>query len=373
MKLQEILLLVDGTTSSKNLDVVISGFASLRDAQAGELSFFYSPRYLQELRETKATAILVPLHFKEEHSSILIKVKDPSAAFDCIIASLAKPEEFRPQPGIHPTALVAPTAKIGHDVSVAAYAVIEEEAVIGDRTVIGAHSFIGAHTKIGEDSFLHPHVTVRERCLIGNRVILHPGVVVGSCGFGYNSKNQPSTSTDAANNNVEPVLAPSAPSSSSASATLQTDSKKIVHQKIPQIGIVQIEDDVEVGANTTIDRARFGKTKIGHGTKIDNLVQIAHNVVIGPHNIICAQVGIAGSTRTAAYVTLAGQVGLSGHIEIGERAVIGAQSGLSKNVLPGEIVIGSPAKTIKTWKENNFYIHQLGKLFDRVKELEKNN
>lgn len=334
MNLQEILHLVDGTTSSNSLELEITGFASLRDAQAGELSFFYSPRYLQELRQTKAAAVFVPLHFEEDHSSVLIKVKDPSAAFDCIIAALAKPEEYQPKPGVHPTAVVESTAKIGCDVSIAAYAVIEEDAVIGDRTIIGAHTFIGAHTKIGEDSFFHPHVTVRERCLLGNRVILHPGVVIGSCGFGY-------------------------------------DSKKGTHQKIPQIGIVQIEDDVEVGANTTIDRARFGKTKIGKGTKIDNLVQIAHNVVIGPHNIICAQVGISGSTRTAAYVTLAGQVGLSGHIEIGERAIIGAQSGLSKNVLPGEIVIGSPAKSMKTWKENNFYIHQLGKLFDRVKELEK--
>lgn len=333
MNLQEILHLTNGTTSSKDLDLEISGFASLRDAQAGDLSFFYSPRYLQELRQTKAAAILVPLHFAEEHSSILIRVKDPSAAFDCIIAALAKPEEYRPASGVHSTAVVAPTAKIGRDVSIGACAVIEAGAVIGDRTFIGAHVFIGAHTKIGEDSFLHPHVTIRERCLLGARVILHPGVVIGSCGFGY-------------------------------------DSKTGTHQKIPQIGIVQIEDDVEVGANTTIDRARFGKTQIGKGTKIDNLVQIAHNVVIGPHNIICAQVGISGSTRTGAYVTLAGQVGLSGHIEIGERAIIGAQSGLSKNVLPGEIVIGSPAKSMKTWKENNFYIHQLGKLFDRVKALE---
>ena len=136
-------------------------------------------------------------------------------------------------------------------------------------------------------------------------------------------------------------------------------------------GGVHIHKNVEIGALCTIDSGVSGMTTIGEGTKIDNLVQIAHNVVIGPHNIICAQVGISGSTRTAAYVTLAGQVGLSGHIEIGERAIIGAQSGLSKNVLPGEVVIGSPAKSMKTWKENNFYIHQLGKLFDRVKKLEK--
>jgi len=335
MTLQEILRLVDGATSSKNLDLEITGFASLRDAQGGELSFFYSPRYLQELRQTKAAAVLVPLSFGEEHASILVKVKDPSAAFDRIIAALAKHEEYRPKAGVHPTALIAPNVQIGPNVSIAAYAVIEEGAVIGGRSVIGAHVFVGAYTKIGEDAFLHPHVTVRERCLLGNRVILHPGVVIGSCGFGY-------------------------------------DSKTGTHQKIPQIGIVQIEDDVEIGANTTIDRARFGRTHIGQGTKIDNLVQIAHNVVIGPHNIICAQVGISGSTRTGAYVTLAGQVGLSGHIEIGERAIVAAQAGASKNISAGEVMIGAPAKPIKTWKENNFYIHNLSKLFERVKILEKN-
>jgi UDP-3-O-[3-hydroxymyristoyl] glucosamine N-acyltransferase len=335
MTLQEILSLTGGMTSCDPLELDISGFASLREARAGELSFFYSPRYLQELRQTKAAAVLVPLAFEEEHGSILIRVKDPSAAFDAIIAALAEPNEERAKPGVHSTAVVAATAQIGHDVSIAAYAVIEEHVIIGDRTVIGAHTFIGAHAKIGEGVFLHPHVTVRERCLLGDRVILHPGVVIGSCGFGYHSK----TGT---------------------------------HQKIPQIGIVQIDHDVEVGANTTIDRARFGRTHIGEGTKIDNLVQIAHNVVIGPHNIICAQVGISGSTRTGAYVTLAGQVGLSGHIEVGDRAIVGAQAGVSKNIPPGEVMIGAPAKTIKTWKANNFYIHNLSKLFERVKELENN-
>ncbi len=333
MTLQEILHLTDGITSSKNLELEITGFASLRDAQVGELSFFYSPRYLQELRKTKATAILVPLSFEEEHDAILIKVKDPSVAFDAIIAALAKHEEYRPKPEVHSTALIGANVQMGRDVSIAPYAVIEEGVVIGDHTVIGAHAFIGAHTKIGKNCLLHAHVSIRERCLLGDRVILHPGVVVGSCGFGY-------------------------------------DSKTGTHQKIPQIGIVQIDDDVEIGANTTIDRARFGKTHIGHGTKIDNLVQIAHNVIIGPHNIICSQVGIAGSTRTGSYVVLAGQVGLSGHIEIGDRATLGAQAGVSKNVEPGDVVIGAPAKPIKVWKQNNFYIHQLGKLFERVKVLE---
>ena len=165
-------------------------------------------------------------------------------------------------------------------------------------------------------------------------MIVQPGAVIGSCGFGYELQ----------------------------------DGK---HVKIPQTGIVEIGNDVEIGANTTIDRARFGRTVIGEGSKIDNLVQIAHNVQIGSHTIICAQVGIAGSTRVGSHVTLAGQVGLAGHIEIGDKAIIGAQSGLSKNVPAGDMVIGAPAKPMKEWKQNNFYISQLGKLYERVKELEK--
>jgi UDP-3-O-[3-hydroxymyristoyl] glucosamine N-acyltransferase len=177
-------------------------------------------------------------------------------------------------------------------------------------------------------------VTVRERCILGDRVIVQPGAVIGSCGFGY-------------------------------------EFQEGRHQKIPQTGIVEIEDDVEIGANTTIDRARFGRTVIGQGSKIDNLVQIAHNVQVGSHTIICAQVGVAGSTRIGSYVTLAGQVGLAGHLEIGDKAIIGAQSGLSKNVPSGSMVIGAPAKPMKEWKQTNFYISQLHKLFERVKELEK--
>ena len=188
--------------------------------------------------------------------------------------------------------------------------------------------------RLGANCRIYPNVTVRERCILGDRVIVQPGAVIGSCGFGY-------------------------------------EFQEGRHQKIPQTGIVEIEDDVEIGANTTIDRARFGRTVIGQGSKIDNLVQIAHNVQVGSHTIICAQVGVAGSTRIGSYVTLAGQVGLAGHLEIGDKAIIGAQSGLSKNVPSGSMVIGAPAKPMKEWKQTNFYISQLHKLFERVKELEQ--
>ncbi|MCF7729021.1 MAG: UDP-3-O-(3-hydroxymyristoyl)glucosamine N-acyltransferase [Chthoniobacterales bacterium] len=333
MTLQEIAEVVQGELLGSPT-LIVRGVASLRDAQEGDLAFYASPRYLSELRETEATAVLVPQHFDQSVSCSLIKVEHPSAAFDRVIALLAPPS-LPVATGIHPQAIVEASAVLGKNISLGPYVVIEEGVEIGDETVIGAHSFIGAGTKIGKNCLFYPRVTIRERCIIGNKVILQPGVVIGSCGFGYVSSTTG-------------------------------------HEKIPQLGIVEIQDDVEIGANTTIDRARFGRTLIGHGTKIDNLVQIAHNVVLGPHNMICSQVGISGSTRTGLGVTLAGQVGLSGHIEIGDRAIIGAQSGLSKNVPPGVVVIGSPAKPIEQWKKNNFYVHNLGKLFDRVKVLEKN-
>jgi len=187
---------------------------------------------------------------------------------------------------------------------------------------------------LGEGCYLHPGAIIRERCILGNRVILQPGAVIGSCGFGY-------------------------------------ELKEGRHIKIPQTGIVEIGDDVEIGANTTVDRARFGRTIIGEGSKIDNLVQIAHNVQIGSHTIICSQVGISGSTRIGSYVTLAGQVGLAGHIEIGDKAVLGAKAGVSKNVPAEAMMIGAPAKPMKEFKQTNFYISQLRKLYDRVKDLEK--
>ncbi len=331
MTLLEIAEVIDGKFFGAS-NLCIRGVASLRDAEQGDLAFYASPRYLSELRATKATAVLVPHNFNQEITCSVIKVENPSHAFDQVIALLA-PKPMPVVAGIHPQAIVSPQAILGKNISIGPCAVIEEGVEIGDNTLIGAHSFIGACTKIGKNCHFYPRVTIRERCVIGNQVVLQPGVVIGSCGFGYTSN-------------------------------------ETGHKKIPQLGIVEIQDDVEIGANTTIDRARFGRTLIGHGTKIDNLVQIAHNVVLGAHNMICSQVGISGSTRTGCGVTLAGQVGLSGHIEIGDRAIIGAQSGLSKNVNPGAIVIGSPAKPIEQWKKNNFYIHNLGKIFDRVKVLE---
>lgn len=332
MTLQELAQLVQG-----EVDLVckidITGISSLRNAGPGDLSFYASRRYWKELCATKAGVVLVPADFQETAPCPVVKVKDPSAAFDLIVTHFV-PKPIEPSAGVHPQAVIAPNVILGEQISIGPFVVIEEGAVIGDQTIIGAHGFVGAHTVIGKKCLLHPSVTVRERCTIGDRVILHPGVVIGSCGFGYTFRNGG-------------------------------------HQKIPQAGSVQIEEDVEIGANTTIDRARFGKTIIGKGTKIDNLVQIAHNVVIGAHNIICAQAGISGSTRTGSGVTIAGQVGLSGHIEIGDGSIIAAQSGISKDVPPGSVLVGSPGKPIDQWKKNNFYIQRLPQLAERIKTLEK--
>ncbi len=333
MRLYALAELVGAVLEEGGPDLEITGVSSLQEARPGDLTFFGNPRYLNALRKSMASAVIVPLECQEQIAPMMLRVANPSVAFALAVAAFAPPEIF-PQPGIHPSAVVSPKATLGERVSIGALVVIEEGVFLGAGTVIGAGSVIGREAHLGEGCLLYPNVTIRERCLLGNRVILQPGAVIGSCGFGY-------------------------------------ELQEGRHCKIPQTGIVEIGDDVEIGANTTIDRARFGRTVIGEGTKIDNLVQIAHNVQIASHSIICSQVGISGSTRIGSYVTLAGQVGLAGHLEIGDKAILAAQSGVSKNVPPESLLIGAPAKPMKTWKETNFYISQLHKLYERVKELEK--
>jgi len=332
MRLSELCSLIGARHDEGSFDPEITGVASLQEARKGDITFFASPRYLAQLRASKASAVIVSAGCEESVTPVLLRVENPSAAFAVAVAAFA-PADIPPEPGVHPSAVVDPSVVMGEGVSVGPTAVIEAGAVIGERSIVGPGCLVGREVRVGRECRLHQGVIIRERCLLGDRVILQPGVVIGSCGFGYEFQSGR-------------------------------------HIKIPQTGIVEIGDDVEIGANATVDRARFGRTVIGEGSKIDNLVQIAHNVQVGPHTIICAQVGIAGSTRIGAYVTLAGQVGLAGHIEIGDKAVIGAQSGLSKNVPSGSMVIGAPAKPMKEWKQANFYISQLGKLYERVKELE---
>jgi len=333
MRLLELADLMGASLKEDASDIEVTGVASLQEARSGDITFFGNPRYLSQLRQSAASAVIVPLDCQEQITPVLLRVANPSTAFAVAVAAFAPPE-LLPERGIHSTAVVSSKVNLGVGISIGPNVVIEADVKIGAGSVIGAGTYIGHGTHLGEGCHIHQNVTIRERCRLGNRVIIQSGVVIGSCGFGYEFQ----------------------------------DGR---HQKIPQTGIVEIGDDVEIGANTTVDRARFGRTVIGAGTKIDNLVQIAHNVQIGTHSIICSQVGISGSTKVGSYVTLAGQVGLAGHLEIGDKAILGAQSGVSKNVPPGSLLIGAPAKPIKQWKESNFYISQLHKLYDRVKSLEK--
>jgi UDP-3-O-[3-hydroxymyristoyl] glucosamine N-acyltransferase len=329
----ELAALVGGEVFSGSGDAVIEGPAALESAGPGEISFFAHPRYAADLRTTRAAAVLVPRDFAGETPAACIRVDDPSAAFTRITREFLR-EPAPPPAGVRPSAVVHSGAQIAPDASIGEQAVVMPGAVIGPRSVVMAGGYIGTGARIGAACLLHPHAVVGHGCLLGDRVILHSGAVVGSDGFGY-------------------------------------DTQDGRHTKIAQSGIVVVEDDVEIGANTTIDRARFGRTVIGEGTKIDNLVMIAHNVVIGKHCIVCAQVGIAGSARIGNHVILAGQAGLVGHIRIGDGAIVGAQTGVSNDIEPGARVVGSPPRPIGDWKRSIIRVDKLAELYDRVKKLEQ--
>jgi len=331
LTLQEIAKLCGGELNGDPAGK-ITGAASLSEAVPGEVTFYADPRYLARLRKTQASAIFVPLDFSEQTTATQIRVANPSKAFEQVVLRFA-PKAIEFASGIHPTAVVDPSAKLGSGVSIQPHAVIEANVAIGHNTVIGAGSYVGHETVIGASCLIYPNVTIRERTRIGARVIIHSGAVVGADGFGFEF----------------------------------VDGR---HKKIPQIGIVQIDDDVEIGANSTIDRARFGRTWIQEGVKIDNLVQIAHNVIVGKNCIIAAQTGISGSTRLGEKVMMAGQVGVIGHLTIEDNTVIAAQSGVAKD-LAGGAWFGSPAVPLSEAKRQIAWIHRLGKLFDRIKAIEK--
>jgi UDP-3-O-[3-hydroxymyristoyl] glucosamine N-acyltransferase len=312
--------------------VVIKGFAGLRDARPGDLSFLSNIKYKNLLSETKASAVLVFSHEEFSVNTNLIKVENPSLAFSQAVALFIEEPPVMGQ-GIHPSAVVSERASIGKDVMIGACAVIEDDVVIGDRTKILSGTFVGFKSQIGKECLIYPNVTIRENAKIGDRVIIHSGTVIGSDGFGYVSEEG-------------------------------------VHHKIPQIGIVEIEDDVEIGANVTVDRARFDKTFIGKGTKIDNLVQIAHNVRIGRHCLIVSHVGISGSVVIEDNVVLGGQVGVAGHVTIGKGSMVAAQSGVTQSVDPGSILFGSPAQPHMKAKRVNAAVGKLPEYLKIIRNLE---
>ena len=332
----ELAALVGGQfASDADGSIRITGVAAVTDAEKGHVTFFGNPKYLPQLKASRASAALVPLDFSEAIPATAIRVENPSLAFAQLLEKFV-PSPVRFFPGIHPTAVIAPTAILDEGVSIQPYVVIEAGACIGAHSVIGAHSYIGHEAALGADCQLAPRVMIGARCLVGARVIIHSGAVVGSDGFGFEISGGR-------------------------------------HVKIPQTGIVQIDDDVEIGANATIDRARFGRTWIGEGTKIDNLVQIAHNVTVGKHCLLIAQTGISGSTRLGNYVTLAGQVGVVGHIEIGDKVTVGAQGGVTKSLDSGGLFWGVPAQPMREKLQQIAFSRRLPQLFERVKRLEQNS
>jgi UDP-3-O-[3-hydroxymyristoyl] glucosamine N-acyltransferase len=314
-------------------DVEITGCSGIQDAKNGDITFLANPKYLDQAQTTHASAVIIPRQMSLP-GKIVIRADNPSLGFTQVLNRfIEQAPDYRPK-GIHPTAIIAPDARLAADVAVGPYTIIESGAVIGKGSVIYGQCYIGHGVSLGDGCLMYPGVVVREQVVIGSRVIVHSGTVIGCDGYGY----------------------------------VTVEGK---HIKIPQIGTVIIEDDVEIGANVTIDRARFDKTIIGEGTKIDNLVHIAHNVVVGKHCLIVAQVGVSGSSKLGNYVILAGQVGIVGHLTIGDGAIVAAQSGVSKSLKAGEQVFGSPAQPIRNAFRTNAHIQRLDQYVDTIKDLKK--
>jgi len=328
--LSEIAKLIGGEVVG-DAHVKITGLTGIEKAGPGDLVFARDARYLKEAENTPAAAIIVPADIKESSKS-LIKVKNPDYAFSKLLEMEAP--GYKAKKGIHPTAVIGENVKLGKDLSIGAHVVIGDESKIGNGTVIYPLVYIGEKVKIGNDVLIYANVSIREETSIGNNVIIHNGAVIGSDGFGFVKENGK-------------------------------------YYKVPQIGRVIIEDDVEIGANVTIDRATVGDTLVKRGTKIDNLVQIAHNVTIGEDCAIVAQVGVSGSVEIGNNVVLAGQVGVAGHLVIGENSVVAGKSGVTKDVPPNSYVSGFPAQPHKEELKMKASLQRLPILSRIVQELEE--
>ncbi len=309
----------------------LTSIAPLDTANSSSVSFLANVRYIPLLEQSAAGVVFLTAGMKRE-SGDYIETADSYGAFVTALEFFNPKDEH--DPGIHTSAIIAPDVKLGKDVSIGPNCIIEKGSVIGDGSILEGNVFIGWNSIVGANCHIHPNVSIRYGTLIGDSVIIHCGTVIGSDGFGF------------------------AP-------------ERGKFRKIPQVGIVVIERDVEVGANTTIDRATMGETRIGEGTKIDNLVQIAHNVKIGKHCVIAAQAGISGSTQFGDYCRVGGQAGFVGHIKIGDGAAFGAQSGISADVAAGDVLSGSPARPHNLWKRIEAALTRLPELLRRVRRIEE--
>lgn len=336
LTIHELVKLTGGELIHSGNSTEVGAMAALNEAGQNDVSFLGNEKYHQDFLSTRAGAVLIPKGLTSggspDSSVCLIEVENPSLAFALVVKHfVAAGRDF--SPGVDPAATLADNVAVDPlKVSIKAGAIVESGASIGEGSEVGPGAVIGAGVQIGKDCLIHANVTIREQCIIGDRVVLQPGCVIGSDGYGYEL----------------------------------IDGR---HEKVDQVGVVVLEDDVEVGANSTIDRARFGKTVIGEGSKIDNLVQIAHNVRIGKHCLVVAQSGIAGSSSLGDYVTLAAQAGVAGHIQIHDRAVLTARSAALKD-LDGDVVYkGMPARPLREEQKKLAYMARLPKLVQELKDL----
>jgi UDP-3-O-[3-hydroxymyristoyl] glucosamine N-acyltransferase len=335
LTLSELAKWVDGDIVRGDPSLSLRGMAALNEAGAGDVSFLGNEKYHAQFLTTRASAVIVARGVTDGSESVaLLAVDNPTLAFSTVVRHFAaSARNF--QPGVHADASVDASATLNPaTVMVHAGAVVMAGAAIGDGTEIGPNVVVGAGVVIGKDCHFLANVTVRERCILGDRVTLQPGAVIGSDGYGYEFSGGR-------------------------------------HIKIEQVGIVEIHDDVEIGANSAIDRARFGKTIIGEGTKIDNLVQIGHNCVIGKHCLIVSQCGISGSTQIGDYVTMAGQAGVAGHLKIGDKVTLAGRAGATTDLPGGEVYAGYPAKPAAQDTKVRAQVRRLPKFVERLKTLEK--
>lgn len=324
----KVLAALTGGTVDGDENIVLKGFAKIEEASEGDISFIANPKYSHFVHTTKASALLVGRDFNPEgeYGVTLIRVDDPYATLAKLLQMV---EDMKPRPeGIEQPCYVSPGVAIPEKSYIGAFSYIGKGVKLGNNVKIYPQAYIGDGVTIGDDTVVRAGVKIYEGCRIGSRCIIHSGCVIGADGFGFAPKDGH-------------------------------------FEKIPQTGIVEISDDVEIGANTTIDRATFGKTFIGQGTKLDNLIQVAHNVSIGENNVFAAQTGIAGSTHIGHNNMVGGQCGFAGHITIGDNNEIGAQSGIPNNVGNGKRLIGYPAIEARQFAKNQVYINKLGELFNR--------
>jgi UDP-3-O-[3-hydroxymyristoyl] glucosamine N-acyltransferase len=334
MKLSELAAQTGATFSPRDADIEIEGAAGLDLADLGQVTFLANPRYTPRMATTRASAIYVAENVEVSRLDLaVLRAQDPYLAFTRALV-LFHPKVSL-EPGIHPSAVIDPTARVADNVFIGAHVVIGKEVNIGERVHIHANVTVYDHVSIGDDSEIHAGVAVRENSVLGKRVLVHNNAVIGCDGFGF--------------------------------------AKDEEHHwlKIPQTGRVVIEDDVEIGAGTTIDRASVGESRIARGTKIDNLVQIGHSCTVGEDTLLCAQVGLAGSSHIGSRVILAGQVGVAGHLKIGDDAVITAKSATSHDIPAGKVISGIPGFDNKEWLRSTAAFRRLGEMQKKIRALEK--